>query len=278
MMNNALINFEEKFRAFLLEYENENDVSGETLEQIVPQMYLDWLSSPKDWLSGLSPVSYFKEYDAAALIEALGGYVIGGIPLPGALLNRIADEKESTYPYLLTLLQNYDGEKRDKVKIAIIRLIEEMELPHPYEFYLDIITSAEEQNDLAEACVDELRNSGDVMTDRIIEELDRTDSRYVSDCLLDILTDLPYDERTFQFALEKFLYSDSDKAFYANCLGKIGNEKAMPILEDTMKSDEANYYDYVAIRNAIEELGGEVHIDRDFSGDKDFEALKNMGE
>jgi len=37
-----------------------------------------------------------------------------------------------------------------------------------------------------------------------------------------------------------------------------------------------NYLDYIEIRNAFESLGGEVDQERDFTGDKDYEALRQM--
>ena len=50
--------------------------------------------------------------------------------------------------------------------------------------------------------------------------------------------------------------------------GKIGNPQALPALEEALRRDNIRYYDYVAIRNALEALGGQVDIERDFSGDR----------
>ena len=38
------------------------------------------------------------------------------------------------------------------------------------------------------------------------------------------------------------------------------------------------YLDYLEIRNAIEELGGRVTTERDFSGDEFYESLKHLEE
>jgi len=271
-----LIDFEQKFREYLTEYEDQNDIEKDRLEQIAPELYLDWLASPKDWLAGKSPVNYYEDFEPGALIEELGKYILSEISLPGVLLNRIADDKEETYPFLVRLLTGYDGEKADAVKIAIIRLIEEMDLPHPYDYYLEAITESSEQSDLAEACAQELKNSGDAYTQNIIAAFESSENNYVADCLLDILSDIPYDPRTFALAMEKFLYSDTHQAFYASCLGKIGNEKALPFLEEALRSEDVAYYDYVAMKNALEALGGEIDIERDFTGDNDYESLKEL--
>ena len=273
-----MIDFEAKFGAYLHDYKKEKALSDEALDEVAPELYLEWLKLEKSWLSGKSPVDHFKAFDAPALIEQLGGYIVSDVTLPGVLLNEIADRKEQTFPFLLTLLKNYDGDKSDIVKQAIIRLIEEMDMAHPYEYYIEVIADADEQNDFVEACAQELKNSGEDYIEQMIVEFERAKNPYVSDCFLDVLCDISYDERVSQIALEKFLYSDSNKAFYASCLGKLGNANAVSYLEEALRNEDTVYYDYMAIKNALEELGGEVTIDRDFSGDSDYESLKKLEE
>jgi hypothetical protein len=270
-----VIDFEAKFAAYLHEYNKKKALSDEALDEAAPLLYLKWLDTKKPWLDDKSPVAYFKSFDAPKLIELLGGYIISDLTLPGVLLNEIADTKEQTYPYLITLLKNYDGKENEVVKRTIVRLIEEMDLAHPYDYYIDVITSADEQNDFIEACVQELKNSGVAYIERLIEEYERAKNTYVSDCLLDVLCDISFDDRVYQFALEKFLYTETKKAFCASCLGKLGNADAVVHLEESLRDEETGYYDYMAVKNALEELGGQVTIDRDFSGDSDYEALKN---
>ena len=65
--------------------------------------------------------------------------------------------------------------------------------------------------------------------------------------------------------------------FTPAALGKLGYADAMPYLEEALRENNIGYFDYTAIKNAVEELGGEVTIDRDFSGDSDFESLKKTG-
>ena len=81
-----LIDFEEKLREFLTEYKHENDIEDEELEEMAPELYLDWIDSPKEWLSGLSPKNYFKDYDAAALVQTLGEYIFSDTALPGGTI------------------------------------------------------------------------------------------------------------------------------------------------------------------------------------------------
>ena len=145
-----------------------------------------------------------------------------------------------------------------------------------YAYYIDVVEKAAGPSEFSEACTEELRNAGQAFTDSVIKAYEAAQTSYAKDCFLDILADMPFDERAYEYALEKFLYSETNKAFYASCLGKMGSEKALPYLEDALRQDGIEYYDYVSIKNAVEELGGEVMIDRDFSGDQDYESLINM--
>ena len=51
----------------------------------------------------------------------------------------------------------------------------------------------------------------------------------------------------------------------------------MPALEEALRQEDIRYFDYISIKNALEELGGEVDLERDFSGDKDYDSLIDMG-
>ena len=124
--------------------------------------------------------------------------------------------------------------------------------------------------------MDALKSSGDGMRDAMLDAFENAAGEYAKDCFLDILSDMTYDERIYGHALEKFLYSEARRAFYASCLGKLGNEAALPFLEEALRDEGLSYFDYVSIRNALEELGGDISIERDFTGDKDFDALSGM--
>ncbi|MGE5493769.1 MAG: hypothetical protein ACM3S4_00455 [Burkholderiales bacterium] len=270
------IDFEDKFSRFLTDYIKENEIDEDDLDDVAEVLYFDWMDEPKDWLDGKSPNTYFDSFGAASLIELLGEYVFAGMAIPAPLLNRIEDIKEETHPFLLSLLLNYEGEKSGELKTVIVQLIDEMRMSHPYDYYIKVIAESTEASDFPEACVQELKNTGDNYKEKIISAYENAQSDYSSDCFLDILSDLPYDERTYNYVLERFLYGDRLKAFYASCLGKLGNEDALPYLEQALKDEGLKYYDYMSIRDAYEELGGELNIERDFTGDSDYESLKNL--
>ena len=65
-------------------------------------------------------------------------------------------------------------------------------------------------------------------------------------------------------------------AVLADCLGRLGDERALPVLMGLAASEETPYLDYIELRNAIERLGGEAP-ERNFDAeDPAYEAMRNM--
>ena len=58
-------------------------------------------------------------------------------------------------------------------------------------------------------------------------------------------------------------------------LGEIGDPSAIGPLREMLESAELSYGAYLEIRNAIEMLGEDAGPERDFTGDPDYEALRN---
>lgn len=268
-----LIDFESLFHDYLHEYRDKHEMGEDVLEEIVPELYLRWLEKPLPELDNQSPCSYFDAVSGADLVMLLGHYFFSELQVPGALMGRIADTREETYPFVQSMLQNYEGERGDEFRAILVQLIEEMEMPHPYGYYIGVIAGTAEGNDFSEVCVDALKGSGDAVKEALVTAYEDAQSEYAADCFLDILSDLAYDERVYGYALDKFIYNTDKRAFYASCLGKLGNEKALPYIEDALRQEGITYFDYISMRNVVEELGGEVDIERDFTGDNDYDAL-----
>ena len=128
-----LIDFEEMFHEYLHEYMHTHEIDDDALEEAAPELYLKWLDMPQESMAGKSPNGYFEGMSSSDLVMQLGQYFFSELQIPGALLNRIADTKEETFPFIHSLLQNYEGDRGDEFKAVLVALIDEMEMPHPYE-------------------------------------------------------------------------------------------------------------------------------------------------
>ena len=59
-------------------------------------------------------------------------------------------------------------------------------------------------------------------------------------------------------------------------LGKLGDPRAVDALKSFLTMTDLGYLDYIELRNAVEELGGDPGEERTFYGDPDYEAMRNM--
>jgi len=76
----------------------------------------------------------------------------------------------------------------------------------------------------------------------------------------------------------RLLIDENNIAFLANCLSRQSGDLALDFLTRALNKPDLSYYDYTAIKDAIEALGEEVNADRTFNGDRDYEVLKERGE
>lgn len=78
--------------------------------------------------------------------------------------------------------------------------------------------------------------------------------------------------------LVSYFYRGEDVALFARLLGSYGDESAIDILKSFAKQfeDELNYNEFMEIRNAVEELGGDFDLNTDFSNDPFYRYLKGI--
>lgn len=78
--------------------------------------------------------------------------------------------------------------------------------------------------------------------------------------------------------LVSWLYKGDDVALFAKLLGKYGDEAAIEVLKGYLNEFETDYNEFMEIRNAVEELGGFLDFNADFSEDPLFRYLKGLDE
>ncbi len=75
-----------------------------------------------------------------------------------------------------------------------------------------------------------------------------------------------------------YLYKGDDVALFARLIGSYGDEKGVEVLKTFCDGYEPNYNEYMEIRNAVEELGGDFDMKEDFSDDPFYRYLKGLDE
>ncbi len=272
------INFDREFERYVgawmkehaKEYRNYDE-----MEAAMPDVYAAFLDTPVNWLAGAKPGEYFSQFDNAhQLVNWMEDYFKQRVPAPDMLLNRIAELGLAAEESLMNLLKKEKATR--EIRMAAITLLREIESIAPMEYYIGLqAVRGEGEDELADNALESLASMGEkaVPAMRAALALCSPDGQ---EALLTVLSDYPGDEAVLETALSLLKSSRDRAAVLAGCLGKLGDERALPALIAVAASEETPYLDYIELRSAIEALGGDAP-ERNFdAADPAYEAMRNM--
>lgn len=95
--------------------------------------------------------------------------------------------------------------------------------------------------------------------------------------LMEILAGYKGNKAIFM-GLVSYLYKGEDVALFARLIGSYGDEQGIEVLKTFCENYEPNYNEFMEIRNAIEELGGDFDMKEDFEDDPLYRYLKGLDE
>lgn len=95
--------------------------------------------------------------------------------------------------------------------------------------------------------------------------------------LIEILSRYKGDPAIYM-GLVSYLYRGEDVALFARLLGSYGDERAIDLLKSFAEEYELDYNEYMEVRNAVEQLGGDWVDDKDYSDDPFYRYLKGLDE
>ena len=272
------INFDRAFERYMAEWIKENSEKYkddmDVIEDMMPDVYLEFLKKPADFLDGVAPQDYFEQFDNAdMLVNWLCDYIAQGVPMPDLLLERVTALGNPAEKSLLALVARDD--LPEETQMTAISLLREMESKAPMQRYIDYIASLEEPSDKGDLCAEALMSMGESVVEPILATLSGA-GQTGRDIFADVLSNYPGDERIYELMIERFVTRDERRALFASYLAKLGDERAIPMLKEAAQSPDINYLDYVEVVNAIEALGGERPPEREFSGDPYYESLRQV--
>lgn len=272
------INFDRAFETYMGAWIKENSEkykdNMDVIENMMPDIYMEFLQKPADFLNGIAPQDYFEQFDDAEMLtEWLCQYIREGVPVPDLLLERITELGEKAEKSLLALLGQKD--LPEETRMTVISLLREMESVEPMETYIKWIAALEEPSDLGDLCAEALLSMGCEVVEPVLGALAQA-GQAGRDIFADILSNYPGDDRIYELLKERFVTRDERRALFASYLAKFGDERAIPMLTQAAQDPDVNYLDYVEIVNAIEALGGERPPEREFAGDPYYESLRRV--
>lgn len=272
------INFDRAFERYMAEWMKENSEKYkddmDVIEDMMPDVYLEFLKKPADFLDGIAPQDYFEQFDNAdMLVNWLCDYIAQGVAVPDLLLERVTALGDPAEKSLLALIARDD--LPEETQMTAISLLREMESKAPMQRYIDFIASLEEPSDKGDLCAEALMSMGESVVEPILAALSGA-GQTGRDIFADVLSNYPGDERIYELMIERFVTRDERRALFASYLAKLSDERAIPMLKEAAQSPDINYLDYVEVVNAIEALGGERPPEREFSGDPYYESLRQV--
>lgn len=275
------IDFDRQFQRYAAEwvkrnggkYKNNMDV----IEDMMPDVYQQFLEKPAAWLDGAAPGTYFEQFDDAdELVAWLCAYMEKGVPVPDVLLERITELGGAAEDALLALLER--DAATDEMRMTAVSLLGEMESVKPMRRYIGWIAALKPDDaraDLCDLCAEMLTSMGEAVVEPILGALpDATQT--ARDVFADILSNYPGDERIYELLMERFAHEQERRALFASYLAKLGDPRALPALIEAAAAQDINYLDFVEISSAIDALGGERPAEREFAGDPYYESLKRV--
>ena len=270
------INFDDKFADFMSRWVKEH--AGEyrnydAMEADMPRIYMIFLNKPDRWLDGVTPGAYFTQFeDAKDLVDWMVEYCRREIPVPELLLEQIQDVGKPCERRLLALLKDESEEITEEARMTAIGLLRDMESTLPRTLYIDWQVNRDVHDELADNALDSLRDMGEGVVQPILQVLPRTNAAG-QEAFLDILVNYPGPKQIFDLAVRLFKENPNRRALFASYLGKLGDDRALPVLMEAANDDKCGYMDFIELRSAIEELGGEAP-EREFFEDAEYEALR----
>lgn len=266
-----MLNFDELFEKHLAKWyaEHADELSADEMEEKIPDVYEEWVTSPCSEIGGVTPEAYFESITAPEELLKLFSESEREGGASSLLLARITMVPECADG----LSDIIKSETNEQTLIEAMNLLCEMNGRHPLEKYLEFIMDESAPEGVVELASEILKDYAKLVKDNALSLLsEATDAQ--KEILADILVDAGKDERTYELLKELFKKGKSIP-YIAGLIGRYGDERAAEFLYPAL--DDCNYLEFIEIRSAIESLGGVVDDTyRDFTDDEYYKAIKNI--
>ena len=270
-----MVDFNQLFEDYLLEHvQVSEDTDPDAVEEMVEDAYLEFLHTPHGELQGKTPEEYLKPLPTEALVD-MALFAAEGEKAPSPILLALLDEREDTGELLRETVEDarhYTVKQREWALSYLLETENRQALLPSVELVLHEAENASLADLAAEVVIaqgghEEFHLVLQAMTQA--KEMDQL-MRYC-----DIISSFGGEEA---YRVISALFEAQPTAFLAQCLERIGDDRAIEVLSRHLRDENLGYLEYLALRDAIEALGGLVEIDREYSGERDYEALRQLND
>ena len=155
-----------------------------------------------------------------------------------------------------------------------IGLLREMGSVLPKMIYINWQLDRDQKDEMKDNALESLKAMGETVVQPILQVVNRANNAG-QEALLEVLADYPGNEQIFQLAMRLFQNNPDRRALFAGYLGKLGDDRALPVLLEAAQEKELGYLTYIELRNAIEQLGGSCP-EREYEDDPEYDALRRL--
>ena len=272
------IDFDKAFSLFAMKWfkEHSKDYKNyDEMEAAMPDVYAAFLDTPADFLAHIKPGEYFDQWDdPKTLIDWMEDYFKQRVPVPDMLLNRIAALGPSAEKRLYNLLTKERAPQ--EARMTAVTLLNEVGSTLPMQLYISWQLNREADDELCDAACEALEQMGEEAIDPMLAFLaDANDAG--KEALCAVLSNYPQtSEKVLPELLRLIRRPDANVAVLAGYLGRLGDEGALETLIDLALEEDLSYLNYIELRSAIEQLGGDAP-EREFDeSDPEYEAMSRL--
>lgn len=270
------IDFDDHFTVYLREWLEENQDKFEDISQIermMPELYDQFANTPAPWLEGMTPAGYFEGImDPDLLVGMMTGYLIAEVPLPDLLLQRIIQMGAAAERPLMEVM--LDELQDMEARMLCIHLLQDIGSRKPMQVYITWQINREFRDDLADFSLECLEEMGEEAVPFMLEALEEANEEG-REALLSVLSRYPGHPEVYDALILLFDALPERQAILAAYLGRLGDERALPVLMERACEEGLKYLDYIELRAAIEALGGEAPAVT-FDEDPEYEAIQGI--
>lgn len=246
--------------------------SFEDLEDDVGTYYEIWKTSPAGELNGLSPQAYIADL---AVNKKLFDYVEDILEEDGEVSDLAIEELVKQDGVIDFLKRVAFAGYCDGAAFAgtVLSLFDSGEVE---DYFIEVLANPNTEEPLANAAYDYLCDDRITVVDKLLEAINGVEPD-VQEVYADILSNYKGDKGVYLW-LVTMLYRGTNITLFADLLAKYEDPAAIDILKSFALENDVNYAEYKELRYAVERLGGEMDIDKDFSTDELYKFENNSVE
>lgn len=246
--------------------------SHEALEDDLGMLFNRFENVRIKTLDGKTPKEYAAELrEDGEIFDYVSKCLENNIEVTDTICDEVVRAEGAT-EYLNGLL--YENNKDAKLLAAL--LLKEIDDEEVEDIFISVLTNDDMPDEVKTVAFEYLSDGDDCVPEKILEIINSVPEKNQG-ILVEVLSNFKGRKDVFYW-LVTMLQRAEDVPTYAGLLGRYGDPAAIDILKSFASEVDINYVEFVEIRNAVEELGGEMTEEKDFSDDPYYKYINHIGE